>query len=148
MCSLWRHFKIWSQREVWNQDLSLIARVFSFSNEKTLGTRLKSRLRFSESFRISNHPSIFIISRLLSSHSPQNLKLQNVFRTLRLYLITSFQHFWTTHAWTQPEVGLFPCLVWNRIQACWKSRAAQVTKNSEGYPFPRDNLKKKSFTWL
>ena len=36
------HFKICGQREVWNQDLSLIPRVFSFSNEKTLGTRLKS----------------------------------------------------------------------------------------------------------
>ena len=53
--------------------------------------------RIFQSFRISNHPSTFIISRLLSFHSPQNLKLQNVVRTLQLYLITSFQHFWTTH---------------------------------------------------
>ena len=53
--------------------------------------------RIFRKFWISNHPTTFIISRLLSFHSPQNLKLQNVVRTLRLYLITSFQHFWTTH---------------------------------------------------
>ena len=43
MCSLLGgHFKICGQREVWNQHLCLIPRVFSFSNERTLGTRLKS----------------------------------------------------------------------------------------------------------
>ena len=100
MCSLLGdHFKICGQREVWNQDLCLTAPGSSRFPMRRLwgrGWNLSSP-RIFRKFWISNHPTTFIISRLLSFHSPQNLKLQNVVRTLRLYLITSFQHFWTTH---------------------------------------------------
>ena len=82
MRSLWRPFE--NLREVWNQDLSVNPRVFSFPNEKTLGTKLRSLVGFSGSFRISNY--------------------------LRLYFITTFQHF-ERRTSMQPEVELFPFLI-------------------------------------
>ena len=99
MCSLWRPFL--DLRSAWSLKPSPLPHlqgllVFQW---RGFGDEVEICLcfGFSESFRISNHPCIFIISRLLSSHSPPNLKLQNAVGTLRLYLVTSFQHFWTTH---------------------------------------------------
>ena len=80
----------------------------------------------------------------LSSDFPE------VFEFPTIYDCISSRHFSIFERRTsmQPEVELFPFLIWNRIRAYWKSREAQITKNSEGYTFPRGNYKQKSFTWL
>ena len=87
MCSLWRPFC--DLRSAWSLEPSslphpqglLVFQWEDFGDE----VEISVRLGFSERFRISNHPSAFIISRLLSFHSPPNLKLQNVVRILRLF---------------------------------------------------------------
>ena len=114
MRSLAAILKFCGQREVWNQDLSVNPRVFSFSSGKTLGTRWRSLVGFSGSFRF---PTI--------------------------YDCISSRHFSIFERRTsmQPKVELFPFLIWNRIRAYWKSWEAQITKNSEGYPFPQGNYK-------
>ena len=80
----------------------------------------------------------------LSSDFPE------VFEFPTIYDCISSRHFriFERRTSVQPEVELFPFLIWNRIRAYWKSREAQITKNSEVYPFRWGNYKQKSFTWL
>ena len=83
------------------------------------------------SLKVFEFPTTFIIYRLLSSHSPEDYKMLFV-----LYDCISHFSIFERRTSTRPEVGLFPFLVWNRIQAYWKIREAQFTENCEGYPLP------------
>ena len=148
MCSLWRPF--YNFRSAWGLEPRSLPQsqgllVFHWEDS---GNEVEISFRKFSNFQPSQHLHNFSVTVLSFTPKFKIAKCCSYFAIVFHHVRTRHFSIFERHTSTQPEVVLFPFLVWNRIRAYWKSRAAKITENSEGYPFPRDNYKQKSFTWL